>query len=146
MPQNYNHKKIAMKKLLSAKYSAGAVNAAMLFLRIGLGILMFHHGFEKITHFNETAQHMPNLLGMGKTINASLIIFAEFFCSLFLILGLFTRLACIPLIIAMSVALYKAANLDFFGQGQAPSLFLVGFIALILIGPGKFSVDEMIGK
>lgn len=135
-----------MKKLLTIKYTAGAVNASMLFLRIGIGLLMFHHGFEKITHFDTTAQHMPNLLGMGKTINTSLVIFSEFFCSLFLILGLFTRLACIPLIIEMSVALYKAENLDFFGQGQASSLFLIGFIVLILIGPGKISVDGLIGK
>lgn len=135
-----------MKKLLTIKYSAGAVNSSMLFLRIGMGLLMFHHGFEKITHFDTTAQHMPNLLGMGKTINTSLVIFSEFFCSLFLILGLFTRLACIPLIIEMGVALYKADNLDFFGQGQASSLFLMGFIVLILIGPGKVSVDGLIGK
>ncbi len=135
-----------MKKLFTSKYTPGAVNAGMLFLRVGMGILIFHHGFQKITHFNETTHYIPNLLGMGKTINTSLIIFAEFFCSLFLILGLFTRLACIPLIIAMSVALYKSTDLDFFGKGEAPSLFLVGFIVLILIGPGKVSVDGMIGK
>lgn len=135
-----------MKKLFTTKYTAGAVNAGMFILRIALGILMFHHGFQKITHFNETAQHIPNLMGMGKTINTSLIIFAEFFCSLFLILGLFTRLACIPIIIAMSVNLYKTADLDFFGKGETPSLFLTGLIVIILIGPGKISVDGMIGK
>lgn len=135
-----------MKKLFSSKYSAGAVNAGMLFLRLGLGALMFHHGYQKITHFSATAQHVPNLLGMGSTVNTSLIIFAEFFCSIFLMLGLFTRLACIPLIIAMSVALFKVHNLDFFGQGQLPKALIAGFIAILFIGPGKISVDGMIGK
>ncbi len=135
-----------MKKLFSSKYSAGAVNGAMLLLRLGLGILMFTHGFQKITHFDATAQHMPNLLGMGGTINASLVIFAEFFCSLFLILGLFTRLACIPLIIAMAVALVKAHHSDVVGQGQLAAVFLIGFITILIIGPGKVSVDGMIGK
>ena len=135
-----------MKKLFSSKYSAGAVNAGMLFLRLALGVIMFHHGYQKITHFNSTAQHIPNLLGMGSTVNTSLIIFAEFFCSLFLMLGLFTRLACIPLIIAMSVALWKSHNLDFFGQGQLPAVFIAGFIAILFIGPGKISIDGMIGK
>ena len=135
-----------MKKLFSSKYSAGAVNAGMLFLRLGLGVLMFHHGYQKITHFSATAQHVPNLLGMGNTVNTSLIIFAEFFCSIFLMLGLFTRFACIPLIIAMSVALFKAHNLDFFGQGQLTSAFIAGFIAILFIGPGKISVDGIIGK
>ena len=135
-----------MKKLFSSKYSAGAVNTGMLLLRLSLGILMIHHGYEKITHFNDTAQNMPNLLGMGKTVNASLIIFAEFFCSLFLIIGIFTRLASIPLIIAMGVALFKAHNMDFFGDGQVAAIFLAGFVAILFIGPGKISVDGMIGK
>jgi putative oxidoreductase len=136
-----------MKKLFSSKYSANAVNAGMLVLRLGLGILMLvGHGFQKITHFSQTAEHMPNLLGMGSTVNAALIIFAEFFCSLFVILGLFTRFACIPLIIAMSVALYRVAHLDFFGQGHLAAIYLTGFITILLIGPGKVSVDGMIGK
>lgn len=136
-----------MKKLLSSKYSANAVNAAMLILRLGLGTLMVvKYGFQKITHFSETASHMPNLLGMGGTVNAALIIFAEFFCGMFLILGLFTRLACIPLIIAMSVILYRVTHFDFFGQGHLAALYLTGFIAILLIGPGKVSVDGMMGK
>jgi putative oxidoreductase len=136
-----------MKKLFSSKYSANAVNAGMLVLRLGLGIIMLvNYGFHKITHFSETARHMPNLLGMGTTVNTSLIIFAEFFCSLFIILGLFTRFACIPLIIAMCVVLYKVTHLDFFGQGEKAALFLTGFIAILLIGPGKVSVDSMMGK
>ena len=133
-------------KLFSSKYSAGSVNAGMLFLRVGLGALMLYQGYQKITHFSATAQHMPNLLGMGSIVNTSLIIFAEFFCSLFLILGLFTRFACIPLIIAMSIALFKAHNMDFFGQGKLPTAFIAGFIAILFIGPGKISVDAMIGK
>lgn len=136
-----------MKKLFSSKYSANAVNAGMLILRLGLGsLILVKYGFQKITHFSETAQHMPNLLGMGGTVNAVLIIFAEFFCSMFLIIGLFTRFACIPLIIAMSVALYKVAHLNFLGQGQLAALYLTGFIAILLIGPGKVSVDGMMGK
>ena len=133
--------------MFSSKYSANAVNAAMLVLRLGFGILMVvNYGFQKITHFSETARHIPNLLGMGTTVNTALIIFAEFFCGLFIILGLFTRFACIPLIIAMSVALYKVSHLDVFGQGEKAALYLTGFIAILLIGPGKVSVDGMMGK
>ena len=69
-----------MKKLFSIKYTAGAVNFAMLLLRVGLGTLMIlSHGYQKITHFSATAEKIPNLLGMGTTINTTLIIFAEFF-------------------------------------------------------------------
>jgi hypothetical protein len=35
-----------MKKLLSTRYSAGAFNTAMLVLRIGVGVLMMHYGYD----------------------------------------------------------------------------------------------------
>jgi len=133
-----------MKKLFSSKYSPRGINTAMFILRVSFGILMFYHGFQKITHFETTSQHMPNLMGMGITVNTSLIIFAEFFCSLLIILGLFTRLACVPIIIGMGVAVYKAHEMDVFAQGQLAALFLIGFIVILLIGPGKVSVDQLI--
>ena len=135
-----------MRKLLSTHYSAGAFNTAMLFLRITAGGLMLVHGYDKMVHFNETASHMMNFMGIGAKPTTALVIFAEFFCSLLVILGLFTRLACIPLIICMGVALFKAHNGEFFGDGQVAALFLICFIVLLLVGAGKVSVDSMIGK
>ena len=135
-----------MRKLLSTNYSAGAFNTAILFLRIVAGGLMLVHGYDKMVHFNETAAQMMNFMGIGSKASTALVIFAEFFCSMLLILGLFTRLACIPLIICMSVALFMAHNGDFLGKGQVATLFLICFIVLLLVGAGKASVDSMIGK
>ena len=143
---NINPKPIKMSKLLSTHYSAGAFNTAMLFLRIVAGGLMLVHGYDKMVHFNETAAHMINFLGIGSKASTALVIFAEFFCSMLIILGLFTRLACIPLITSTSVALVKAHNGDFFGQGQLIVLFLICFVVLLFVGAGKVSVDSMIGK
>lgn len=135
-----------MRKLLSTRYSAGAFNTAMLFLRITAGGLMLVHGYDKMVHFNETASHMMNFMGIGSKATTALVIFAEFFCSMLVILGLFTRLACIPLVICMGIALFKAHNGDFFGDGQVAALFLICFIVQLLLGAGKVSVDSMIGK
>ena len=138
-----------MSKLLSTKYSAGAFNAAMLFLRLAVGILMMKIGYEKLTHFDKVLNGPPpfiNFLGIGSTMSLALVVFAEFFCSLFLILGLFTRFASIPLIITMSVALFKVFNGDVFGNGMTPALFLTAYLVLLFVGPGKVSVDGMIGK
>jgi putative oxidoreductase len=135
-----------MKKLFSANYSAGAFNTAMLVLRLGFGILMINHGYSKLIHFGEMRNQFMSFMGMGSSMSLALVVFAEFFCSLFLILGLFTRFATIPLIITMCVALFKAHNGDFFGDGQVAALFLTGYVALLLVGPGKISVDSMIGK
>lgn len=55
-----------------------------------------------------------------------------------------TRLATIPLIIAMSVALFFSHHGDIFGKGEHPALYLLGFIVLLISGPGKFSLDKLI--
>jgi putative oxidoreductase len=135
-----------MKKLLSTKYSAGAFNAAMLLLRLGAGVLMMGHGYDKLVHFGSRHNSFMNFLGIGSTFSLTLVIFAEFFCSLFLIIGLFTRLATIPLIIAMSVALFKAHHAEIFGKGEVATLYLTCYLVLLLLGPGKVSVDGMSGK
>jgi len=135
-----------MKKLLTTNYSAGAFNTAMLLMRLVFGILLMNHGYGKLAHFNETAQHMPSLFGMSGTITTALVVFAEFFCALFVVLGLFTRLACIPVIICMAYALFKSHNGDVFGQGEMASLYLSAYFVFLIIGPGKVSVDGMIGK
>ena len=145
-PQSHLKEKKRMKKLLSTKYSAGAFNAAMLLLRVGTGVLMMNHGYGKLMKFGSLQHKFMNFLGLGSTISLSLVIFAEFFCSMFLILGLFTRLAAIPLIITMCVVLFKVQNRDFFGDGEVVALYLTAFLVLLIVGPGKVSVDGMIGK
>lgn len=135
-----------MKKLLSTKYSAGAFNTAMLVLRLGLGILMAHHGYQKLTHYSVMKGNFMNFLGLGQGITLALVVFAEFFCSIFIIIGLFTRLSTIPLIITMCIALFMAHHGQFFGDGQVAALYLVGYLVLLLTGPGKVSVDGMAGK
>ena len=135
-----------MNKLLSTKYSTGAFNTTMLLLRLALGILMMMHGYNKLVHFADMQHKFMNFLGLGSTLSLILVIFAEFFCSLFLILGLFTRLATIPLIIATCVMIFKAHNGDIFGEGEHAALYLSGYLVLLLIGPGRISVDSMTGK
>ncbi|MGG9972527.1 DoxX family protein [Ferruginibacter sp. SUN002] len=135
-----------MKKLLSTNYSAGAFSAAMLLLRLAFGILMMNNGYNKLVHFSAMVPKATTILGLGQSASLALVVFAEFFCALFVIIGLFTRFAVIPLIIAMSVALFKAHNFDVFDTGEMASLYLTGFIVLLFVGPGRVSVDSMIGK
>jgi len=135
-----------MKKLLSTKYSAGAFSTAVFILRITVGAIMLHHGYNKLIHFADMQPKFMNFLGLGSTVSLSMVIFAEFFCSAFLILGLFTRLATIPLIITMGVALWKVHHFEVFGDGEVPALYLGAYITLLLVGPGKASLDSMMGK
>lgn len=135
-----------MRALYSTKYYAGAVNAALFILRLGLGILIIKHGYDKLVNFSSMEDKFFNLLNLGSKTSLVLTIFAEFFCGILVTLGLFTRFACIPLIINMAVAFFVAHNADLFGVGEASALFLTGFLALLFAGPGRISVDGMIGK
>lgn len=135
-----------MKKLLSTHYSAHAFNAALLLFRISIGVLMMQHGYQKLVHFGEQQKEFMNFLGMGSTVSLALVVFAEFFCSMFLILGLFTRPAALALTICMAVALCKAHQYEIFKEGEKAALYLSAYILVLLLGPGKISVDSMTGK
>lgn len=136
-----------MKKLFSTSVSENALAFALLILRLGAGCLMLvTHGFNKLSHFANLAPRFADPFHIGSTTSLALVVFAEFFCAAFVVLGLFTRLACVPLVIAMSVALFSAHKGDFFGKGEAAGLFLIVFFLLLFTGPGKVSLDRLIGK
>lgn len=135
-----------MKKILSTKYSAGAFNLAMLILRLGLGVLVANHGYSKLVHFSTMKNHFMNFLGLGSTISLALVVFAEFFCSIFVILGLFTRVVIIPIVVVMSVVVFVATHGEILGQGEKGAIYLACALAILLCGPGKISVDGAIGK
>jgi putative oxidoreductase len=136
-----------MKKLFSTRCSDNSFSFATLVLRVCAGLLiMIDHGMDKLMHFAQKAPKFADPFHIGSTTSLSLVVFAEFFCAAFVVLGLFTRLACIPLVIAMGVALFSAHKGEFFGAGESAGLFLACFIALLFTGPGKISLDKFIGK
>lgn len=135
-----------MKKLFSVSYSSWAFNLAMLVLRVGTGVLMMNHGYDKLVHFAQYSEKFMNFLGLGSTVSLALVVFAEFFCSIFVILGLFTRLAAIPLIIDVAVAVVKGHDMKIFSDGEHAAIFFLVYVALLLVGPGRVSVDGMINK
>jgi len=137
-----------MKKLLSTNYSAGAFNTAMLLLRMISGLLiMMNHGYDKLIHFSDKQHDFTNFMGIGSTASLALVVFAEFFCGLFIAIGLFTRLATVPLIVTMCVVIFKVNHGNVFTPDleKAP-LFLAAFLTILIVGPGKVSVDGMTGK
>ena len=135
-----------MKRLLSIRYSAGAFNFSMLVLRLSFGLLMIaQHGMDKLMHFTERANGFYDPFGTGSKTALILAIFAEVFCSFFVVLGLFTRIAVIPLIILMCFA-FLGANKAVFMSGELALLYLSVYIVLLFLGPGRVSVDGMIKK
>ena len=135
-----------MKRFFSTKYNHNALNFGLLLLRVMLGILLMKHGYDKLSNFNVLQHSFGSFMGMSSMMSLSLIIFAEFFCALFLVLGLFTRFACIPIIVGMAVVVFVANNGHIFGKGETPVMYLAAAITLLFTGPGKFSLDGGIWK
>ncbi|MFL9482029.1 DoxX family protein [Chitinophagaceae bacterium LWZ2-11] len=136
-----------MKKILSVNYSQTAFNIAMLCIRLSFGLLiMVNHGLVKLMHFSEMQVTFYNFMGLGPRISLGLAIFAELICSLFVVIGLFTRLSVIPLLITMMVAYFGVHFKDALNVGEMAIIYGTAFFVLLLCGPGKISVDGMIGK
>ena len=135
-----------MKRVFLSTTSPALTGFALLILRIGFGGLMIPHGYDKLIHFADYKTKFISFIGMSMPLSLGLNIFAEFFCAVLVAVGLFTRLAAIPLIIAMLVALFMANNGDILGKGQEATLFLLAFVTLAITGGGKYSLDEAFFK
>ena len=107
---------------------------------------MIPHGYDKLMNFAVKSAKFADPFHIGSTTSLAMVVFAEFFCAILIVAGLMTRLASIPLIIVMGVALFMSHNGDIFGEGEKAALFLFGYVALLFSGPGKISVDKLIGK
>lgn len=133
-------------KLLSTKLSAGAFNAGMLILRVGLAVLMIPHGYDKLVHFSNYSKQFINFMGIGVNVSLALTIFAELVCPFLIGIGLLTRVAAFFAAFNMIVAVVKGHNSQIFGEGEHAAMYVVGFLAIMIMGPGRISVDAALGK
>ena len=104
---------------------------------------MLTHGIPKLLRFFGNEEIIfGDPLGIGQVTTFTLAVFAEFLCSLLIILGLGTRLAAIPLIITMAVAALIVHVPDGFARQELPLLYLTGYLLLFFTGSGKYSLDH----
>lgn len=121
------------------------VSAGLLVLRIATGALMASlHGFGKLTSYGEKAATWADPIGLGPEVSLALAIFSEFFCAVLIVLGLATRAAAIPFLITMLVAAFVVHADDPWGKKELALLYAAPALALILTGPGAFSLDAML--
>jgi putative oxidoreductase len=136
-----------IKKIFAPAKNSDSANFALLVLRLWIGFeMLLVHGLDKFQNFNQTAPHFPDPFGIGHTASLALSVFAEFFVSILIILGLLTRWSALVLIINMTVAfigVHKAA-LSGQGSGELAFLYLMAYVVLFLAGPGRFSADKLL--
>lgn len=120
----------------------------LLFLRVIVGGgMLFGHGIGKMNLLLAGGEiSFPDPLGVGATTSLFLAVFAEVFCSLLLMLGLFTRAALIPLVFTMFIALFMIHLSDPFATQEKAILYGTAYITLSLTGPGMYALDEKLRK
>jgi putative oxidoreductase len=123
---------------------------AILLIRILVGWIFLSEGIQKFL--------FPESLGVGRfakigiplpQLMAPFIGVTEIICGALLLVGLFTRLACVPLLIDICVALYSTKIATFTKNGFWGTLheartdmsMLLGLIFLLIVGGGALALD-----
>lgn len=132
--------------MFSTKLNETLSGLGLLLLRMVSGGIMLTHGYQKLLKLSELKSSFPDPLGVGSDVSLYLTIFAELLCAAFLVLGLFTRLALVPLIVTMVVAFFIIHAKDPLGDKELALFYLVAYTTLLFTGPGKFSLDKTVLK
>ena len=120
---------------------------ALLIARVGIAALMLTHGIPKLMMlFSGAPIQFPPVFGMSAEFSLVLTVLAEVFGSIFLLAGLFTRLAVIPLIGTMLVAALLIHSADPLSAKEPALLYLTTYLVLLFAGAGKYSVDYLLQK
>lgn len=133
-----------LKKYLKPTSLPNQVSLAVLVLRLSFGFLMIPHGFDKLQEFLAGNHDFPDPLHVSPVISHGLTVFAEFFCSILLILGLLTRFALIFLIGCMGIITFSIDGSDPLGDKEHALLYLYTYLAIFLTGAGKYSIDAKV--
>ncbi|MEO8932707.1 MAG: DoxX family protein [Xanthomarina sp.] len=114
---------------------------ARLIARIGFGALMLTHGIPKISMLSNPSEFVDPL-GIGGTLSLILVLIGEFIAPILVIIGFKTKLSTIPVIITMLVAAFVYHLNDPFAAKEKALLYMVGFVIIFLVGPGKYAIDK----
>ncbi|TXJ00059.1 MAG: DoxX family protein [Chryseobacterium cucumeris] len=131
----------------NSNFSSIPKDIILLAVRVFVGFAMLSHGFPKLQMLLAGGKiEFFDFMGLGPQVSLILTVFAEFVCSILLILGLFTRVALGFLIFTMIIAGFVVHGADPFEKREMSLIYLSVYLLLIVIGAGKVSVDHMIER
>lgn len=129
-------------RTLRALTGAGAPDLGLLYARLaGAALLLAVHGLPKLLHWRTELAHIDDPLGLGPALTLACALLAEIVCPVLIAVGLFTRLACLPVLFLLGVSMVLVHPDWTLEQGQFGWLLIVVFGTVALGGAGRFSVD-----
>ena len=121
----------------------------LLILRLSIGTMLIHHGYEKTTDIENFADAFVRPIGIPFPILASYIAaYSEIYGSWLLIAGLLTRFAALSIVGTIGVAIYHAIVTAGFNIYllELLVLYMGGALCILLLGGGDFALDRFLRK
>lgn len=120
-----------------------------LFLRLFVGIMMMQFGVRQLMKYDQALESFPDFLGMNPEFALIVMICIEIGCSIFIMFGFLTRLMALFPLLAMVCAeahILSSGHISSYlltwdQLGYLPVMFIGIYFFIILVGPGKISVD-----
>jgi len=135
-------------KALSLPFLHPFAPYGMLLLRLGLGLIMASHGWQKIQNPAGTAGFFGSQGIPAAQLMVWVVIVVELIGGILLILGLGTRVWALLSACVMLTVIFVVKGIgSFTGEGnyELELAILSGMLALALVGPGRISVDAKMG-
>ncbi len=110
-------------------------------LRVGLSLMMLTHGWGKFNRLFADEIKFGDPIGLGSTLSLYLIVLAEFIAPNLIVFGFKTRWMAFFPAFAMGVAAFVAHGDDPFARKEKALLYLCGYLAVLLCGPGRYALD-----
>lgn len=131
--------------LLKSKSSGFSLDMGLLLLRLLFGLtLSFRHGWPTMKDWWAGNINYPDPLGLGENLTMLLMGTAEAVFTVFIAIGLFTRLSACSLTLGFATAFFVVHAVDPFHVKELPFLYLCGMLAIFILGPGKYSIDWLV--
>ncbi len=135
-----------VRQLVSTQMPKGFDFMLLVYRVIVSMAFLFIHGLKKITHFQEEIQHIPDPFGVGGYNATVLAIFSNVVCSIFVSLGLFTRAFALGAFAVPFIGLLVVHANDPWAVRDVPLMYSLAFLAIMVLGPGKYAVDSLLHK
>jgi putative oxidoreductase len=127
---------------MNASTDERARDIGLLFLRVSGGLfLLWVHGLPKLLDFTAQLQLIEDPFHLGSHLTLVLAIFAEVLCPLLIVAGLLARLACVPILFVLLVALLVVHPQWSVAEGQFGWLLLILFTTVFIAGPGRLAIS-----
>lgn len=136
--------------MIRSIFLRGDGSAAIIFIRIGVGLVFLLEGVKKFL--------FPGAWGVGRfvkigilapSVTAPFVGSVEVVCGVLVLVGLVTRLAAVPLLIDITVAILTTKIPILLAKGFWPMeaeartdfAMLIGLLFLLAVGAGRWSLD-----